>query len=136
SGALLLNRTVQWSTLDTSVADITSTGVLNGKKTGRTGVHVKVDTKTADVPADITPMPVASLVISPTVSSLSVGANAQLAATTRDSDGVVLTDRPVTWASTNAAAATVSATGLVAAMAAGTTSIQATAEGITTSQSL
>src|SRR2546421_8122346 len=51
--------------------------------------------------------------------SVVLGAATQLTATPKDAVGNVLTGRAVTWASSNAAIATVSATGLVTGVAAG-----------------
>src|SRR3989441_370585 len=71
-----------------------------------------------------------------TVSSVSVasatvvtGNTVQLTATPQDANGTPLSGRVVTWASSNPAAATVSASGLVTAVAVGAATITATSEG-------
>ena len=74
---------------------------------------------------------VASVAMSPTAASVSVGSTAQLTATPLDAGGNPLTDRVVTWASNNTAVATVSASGLVTGVAAGSATITATSEGKT-----
>jgi uncharacterized protein YjdB len=75
------------------------------------------------------PAPVASVTVSPPAASLAVGATQQLTAQLKDSTGAVLTDRSVTWTSSNTAVATVSSTGLVTAVAAGNpVTITATSE--------
>jgi len=74
-------------------------------------------------------VPVASVTVSPTAASLTVGATTQLTATAKDSTGTVLTGREVTWASSKAAVATVSASGLVTGLATGSATISATSEG-------
>jgi hypothetical protein len=53
----------------------------------------------------------------------------QLAATTKDSAGGVLTGRAVTWASSNTGVASVNGTGLVTGLLAGSATITATSEG-------
>lgn len=74
----------------------------------------------------------------PTVASVSVvlasptviaGRTTQATATLRDAANNVLSGREVSWTSSNAAAATVSSSGLVTALAAGTVTITATSEG-------
>jgi len=75
------------------------------------------------------PPTVASIAVAPSPGTLLVGSTAQLTATTKDSAGSVLTGRAVTWASSNPAVATVSATGLVTGVAVGSATIMATAEG-------
>src|SRR5256885_4283993 len=71
------------------------------------------------------PPAVASVTAAPTTSSLTVGDTVRLAATGRDASGNVLTDRGVTWASSNPAVATVSRTRLV-------TRVRADAQPVTT----
>ena len=76
------------------------------------------------------PPPVASVVVSPPSSSITVGQTAQLTATTLDATGGSLTNRTVTWSSTNNAVATVSSTGLVTAVTiGGPVTIVASSEG-------
>jgi hypothetical protein len=57
------------------------------------------------------------------------GANVQLSATVRDVDGVVVTDRVVTWTTSSAPVATVSASGVVTGVGSGSVTITATSEG-------
>ena len=75
------------------------------------------------------PAPVASVTVSPSSSTLAIGASTQLAATTLDGSGGVLTGRTVSWTSSNALVATVSSTGFVTALTSGTATITATSEG-------
>ena len=65
--------------------------------------------------------------VSPLSATLSVGETVQLVVTPKDATGGALAERPVTWSSSNPAAATVDATGLVTAVAAGTAAIAAPA---------
>ncbi|PYO63181.1 MAG: Ig domain-containing protein, partial [Gemmatimonadetes bacterium] len=58
------------------------------------------------------PLPVASVSVSPAAPSLTVGATVQLAATPLDASGTPLSGRVVTWATSSAAVATVSGSGL------------------------
>src|SRR5262245_59100718 len=135
SGALLSSVPVSWTSLDTSIVDVTTTGVVRGKKNGQTKVRASAGGKSADAPTDVTPPPVATITIT-APSTLAIGLTNQASATLKDSDGVVITDRTPTWASTNPSIATISATGLIAAVAQGSTAIQATSESVTASQSL
>src|SRR3989475_11603329 len=74
-------------------------------------------------------VPVASVTVSPATASVTVGATSQLTATAKDANGTALSGRVVTWATSNAAVATVSASGLVTGVAAGAATITATSEG-------
>src|SRR6266516_1488826 len=78
----------------------------------------------------ITPPPVASVTVSPASVSLSVGQTLQLSVVLTDSAGDFLTDRPVTWTTSNSAVATVSASGLVTGVTVGTATINATSGGV------
>jgi len=74
-------------------------------------------------------VPVASVTVSPASASLQVGNTVQLAATPKDASGNALSGRVITWATSNAAVATVSVTGLVTGVVAGSATITATSEG-------
>src|SRR5260370_33285899 len=74
-------------------------------------------------------VPVASVVVVSPTATLAVGQTVQLTAIPQDANGNPLTGRVVTRATSNAALATVSASGLVTGVAAGTATITATSEG-------
>jgi len=76
------------------------------------------------------PTPVASVTVSPAVAMLTVGQNVQLTASLKDANGSP-TSGALTWASGNAALATVSASGLVTGLALGSATITATSGGQT-----
>src|SRR5437879_3614015 len=73
---------------------------------------------------------VASVTIGPATATAVVGGARQFTATLQDSAGDVLSDRPVTWESSNTAVATITGSGLATAVAAGTATITATSEGV------
>lgn len=70
-----------------------------------------------------------SVTVAPSRNTLSIGATVQLVAATWGPSGTLLTDRVITWATSDASIATVSATGLVTATGPGAATITATAEG-------
>lgn len=74
-------------------------------------------------------LPVASVSVSPATAGVSVGSTVQLSGTPKDSLGRALTGRTVTWATSNAGVASVSAAGLVTGVGAGTATITATSGG-------
>jgi len=84
----------------------------------------------------LAPAPVARVVLTTPSPSLHVGDTVQLTASLFDAAGNALTGRALTWSSTNAAVAAVSAGGLVTAVAAGATTISATSEGRTGSTAI
>lgn len=74
------------------------------------------------------PIPVASVQVTPAADTVRAGETVTLVATPRDADGNALAGRPVTWGSGNTGVATVNA-GVVTGVAAGTAMISATSEG-------
>jgi hypothetical protein len=72
---------------------------------------------------------VATVAISPQTATVPQGQQTQLTATVTDANGAVVTDRPVSWSSSNQQVATVSTTGVVTAVAPGSATILATSEG-------
>src|SRR5438309_1683154 len=128
---------VSWSV---SSGIITDTSTTSGKHYGRykagadTG-RVKVVAHgnpggTSDTAVvTVTPAPVASVMVSPASASEQVGQSVTLSATTKDAAGNVLSGRTVTWASSNVAVATVSASGVVTGVAAGSATMTAMSEG-------
>src|SRR5207244_10725408 len=73
----------------------------------------------------VSSVPVASVAVSPATANVFVGATTQLSAVTKDAAGSVLSGRVISWTSSNAAIATVSAAGLVTGVAAGSVTITA-----------
>jgi uncharacterized protein YjdB len=120
---------VTWSSSNTAVATISSTGLMTALAAGQATISATGGGKTAAATATVTNVPVASVAVSPTSASLTVGQTAQLTATPEDLSGTPLAGRIVTWATSNAAVATVSTTGLVSAVGAGSATITATSEG-------
>ena len=76
-----------------------------------------------------TPTPVASVSFNIASSSVVVGAALSLSVTLKDASGIALTGRTVTWSTSAANVASVSASGVVTGLAAGVATITATSEG-------
>lgn len=74
---------------------------------------------------------VTSVVVAPATAGLTEGDTVRLAATPRDQSGAAMTGQPVAWATSNAAVASVSASGLVTALTAGSATITAAVGSVT-----
>ncbi len=118
---------VNWSATGGSI----SAGGLYtaGSTTGAYAVTAKSTGISSTATVTVASAPVATVSIAPSSASLFAGGMLQLVATPLDVSGNPLPGRAVTWSTSNAAAANVSATGLVTALAAGSAMITATSEG-------
>ncbi len=82
------------------------------------------------------PAPVASITVTAAQATVVVGASVQMSASTLDAAGNALAGRSVTWSSSDAAVASVSASGSVTGRSPGPVTITATSEGHTGSESI
>ena len=114
----------EWWTLGTEVGQQTMEARAVDATTGNRLVFGQF---TAEATAQ---EPVASVTVTPSISTVEVGKTVTLTATSRGAGGTVLTGRAVTWTSSNTNVARVSATGVVSAFNVGSATITATVEGI------
>jgi uncharacterized protein YjdB len=129
NGNVLTGRTVTWSTSNANVATVSATGRVTAVAAGSAVITATSEGKSGTASVTVRE-PVASVEVTPAASALLVGETVQLTATLRDGDGNILTGRTVTWSTSNASIATVSATGTVTAVGLGTVTITATSEGV------
>ncbi|MEO7997176.1 MAG: Ig-like domain-containing protein [Gemmatimonadaceae bacterium] len=129
NGVVLTDRHVSWTTLNSAIATVNSTGILVATFPGVTTVFANVEGVAASSEVTVRPVPVASVALTPTTVSVTVGDAQQLTAILRDASGSFIAERLIAWTSANVSVATVSATGLVSAVAVGSTTITAVSEG-------
>ena len=129
NGNPLTGRTVTWSSGNSGVATVSASGIVTGVSPGAATITAASEGKSGTAAVTVSSVPVASVAVSPTSASVSVGQTVQLAATPQDANGNPLTGRTVTWSSGNTAVATVSASGLVTGVSAGAATITAASEG-------
>ncbi len=99
-------------------------------------IFVPPQAPAADTSKALPAKPVASVTLSPSTASATVGGTLQLVATMKDSRGFALVGRSVTWATSNVAVASVAGGGLVTGVAPGITTITATSEGMSGTSSV
>lgn len=128
-GQPLPDRTITWSSANTAIATVTAQGVVTAVAPGATTVTATSEGRTAQAAVTITPEPVATVSVAPTLDTLAVGGAQLFVATLRDVDGATLTARPIAWSVNNVSVATVSSTGTVTALAPGTVTVSAVSEG-------
>ncbi|HEV8263322.1 MAG TPA: Ig-like domain-containing protein, partial [Gemmatimonadales bacterium] len=129
SGNPLSGRVVTWATSNAAVATVSGSGLVTGGAAGTATITASSEGKNGTAAITVTVVPVATVTVSPAAASVPVGQTVQLAATPKDASGNPLSGRVVTWATSNAAVATVNGSGLVTGGAAGTATITASSEG-------
>jgi uncharacterized protein YjdB len=129
NGNVLTGRTVTWSS-NNAAASVNGTGLVTGAAAGSAAITATSEGQSGTASVTVSNVPVASVTVSPTSASLLVGQTVQLTATPKDANGNPLIGRTVTWSSSNASIASVSASGLLSgATAGGPVTITATSEG-------
>ena len=121
------DKTVNWSSSDSSIATVDSNGMVIAVKAGQAVITAKAGEKTATCAVMVT-VPVSSITLSESSLTMSKGQSVTLTATVNPEDA---TDKTVTWVSSDKAVATVDQNGKVVAKAGGKTTIIAACGGQT-----
>lgn len=134
AGRTLTGRSVAWTSSNQSVARVDAvTGQVAAVAPGTATISATSEGVSGTAQVTVSAIAVASIEISPGGGSLYAGRSLQLSPTTKDSQGGVLTNRGVTWSSSNSGIAAVTSDGLVSALAFGSATITATSEGVSSS---
>jgi uncharacterized protein YjdB len=139
SNNVLTGRAIAWSSSNTGIATVSSSGLVTAIAIGSAQITATSEGQSGSSTLTVTsspPVPVASVTVALAASSRNPGQTTQATATTRDANNNVLTGRSISWSTSNSSVATVSGSGLVTAVAAGTAQIAATSEGQTGSATL
>jgi uncharacterized protein YjdB len=128
-GGELANRPISWSSADPGIATVNAQGVVTAVTVGVTTVTATSAGRSGTAAITVTPEPVATVSLDPTLDTLAVGTEVALTATARDEDGAVLTGRTVAWSVSDADVALVSSNGVVTARAPGEVTVVAVSEG-------
>ncbi len=132
AGQTITGAAFGWTTSDAAVATVSALGVVTGRMAGSAVISAASGGRSAAAVVTVTtppPVAVASVSVTVNTTTLAVGQATQAVATVYDAQGNVLSGRPVTWTSADAAVASVSAGGLITATGGGSVSISATAGG-------
>jgi uncharacterized protein YjdB len=133
NGNVVPGQTFQWISSNTTVASVSTTGLVTAKVAGSTTITAstagKVGSAAVTVGAPTTIGPVVSVVVSPSSGNITVGFTQQFSATAKDANGNVVPGQTFQWSSTNPTVASVSTAGLVSAKAVGSATITASTAG-------
>ena len=139
SGNVLSGKTAQWSSTNNSVATVDANGRVTAVGAGSASVSATIDGVSGSAGVSVaaaTPVPVASVQVSPANASVAVGGQVAFTAVARDASGNQITGRSTSWASSMPGVATIDASGLASGVAAGSTTITASVDGVTNSTPL
>ena len=128
-GNVVVGRAVRWATSNASIVTVSSAGVVTAVAEGSAMVSATIEGKTGQAEVTVSPVPAASVRLTPRTVVLDAGATRQLTAVALDAGGNTLEGRTVEWSTDAPSVATVSATGLVQAVGPGYADIRATIEG-------
>ena len=114
-----------WSTSDSTIASVDQHGLVRAVGIGSVNIDASIAGVSPKHPARIVvvAVPVATIVIAPTVVSVGVGGAFQFTDTTKDASGRVLTGRTVVWKCSDTTVAKVDQAGLVLAKTWGSATI-------------
>jgi serine/threonine protein kinase/uncharacterized protein YjdB len=131
----VVTRPVTWKSDNDSVATISLEGVLVARSGGSTRISAELDEARAKVTVTIMPAPVAALHISPPPELVTSGDSFALNATPLDRWAGPLSDRIVSWSTSDVRVAVVTAGGWVMTRNPGMVMLSATCEGVSASVS-
>ena len=127
-GHVLSGQAVAWSTSGSSVASVSSSGLVTALALGTAVITASSGSRNGYSTITVIPEPIASISVSPTLDTLLQGETVQLTATLRDATNNIVTGRNVTWISTAPGIASVSSAGLVTGVFDGVSLITASAD--------
>lgn len=128
AGVELTGRSAAWASGSSDIASVSAAGVVTAVGLGTTSVTATVDGVQGSATITVSPAPVATVTLSVDKPVLFIGGTATATAGLRDAAGQPVSNRAVTFTSSNSGVATISETRLITALAAGATTITATSE--------
>ena len=126
AGRPLPDRDIFWTSSDQSVASVTADGTIAAIAAGVATIRATSEGKSGFATVVVTQPPVAAVELDAPTTYLAANDAIQLTARARGEGNVVL-NRPITWSTSDAAIATVDATGKVTGRAPGAVTITAAA---------
>lgn len=130
---VLTGRPITWTSGNPVIASVGLTGLVTGNSLGQASITATCDNSvSASTSAQVTPIPVSSVTITPPGLSIAQGSQGQLQATARDSANNVLSlqGRTVVWTSNNIPVAQVSTQGVVGGSSVGNAEVTVSVDGV------
>jgi len=128
NGNVVTGRALSWESQNTTVATIDQSGTVTGIGSGETLITATLEGKTAQAAIRVL-KPVVSIVATPDSFDLPLGSSRAISVQLVGPGGLALTNRLITWSTSDPSVATVSTTGLVTPIAQGTVTVSINAGG-------
>jgi len=122
-----LDTAVTWTSGDTTVATVSTAGLVTARYGGAAPIMAATPRAVTSVTIAVR-FPVHTVTIAPDTTTILPGDSTRFTAALADTNGVTITGRLVTWASSDPSVATVTALGVARALQAGVTWIRAVSE--------
>ncbi len=136
TGTPVRGRRAAWATNDSTVATVSTRGIVTGVGAGTAVISATIDGKSAESTVIVSRIPVARMTVSGADAPLAIGETVRLTASLFAQDGHRLDGYPVSWTTTNPAVVTVTSEGVMTAVAAGRASIKASSGGQSASRAV
>jgi Tol biopolymer transport system component/uncharacterized protein YjdB len=130
NGFAVQGGTWVWSVTDSSVATVSSEGLVTALESGVTTVRAGLQAFSATAVIEVDQRAASLTLSDDSVAFSAVGATRQLAATVMDSGGAAVSSPEISWSSSDAEIATVSDGGVVRSTGNGTATIFASLDGL------
>ena len=124
-----LSENVAWSSSNSAVASVSSSGVVTAKQAGSATITAAAGGASGSSSLTVAAGAVSNVSVSPGSNSMAAGAQTQLSARLTDGSGSTVSGQSVTWSSSNTSVVTVSSSGLASASHVGTATVTATSNG-------
>jgi hypothetical protein len=122
AGSPVVPASTTWSVIDSTIASVSTAGVVTGRQPGSTSVTLKADGVSATLPVVVLP-PASRVKVVPGVLDLGVGHTIATQAVSFSATGDTLHGRSYTYSIDKPAVASVTASGIVQGIAAGTATL-------------
>jgi hypothetical protein len=129
ANAQLNGRTISYSTSNSAVATITTSGLITAAAPGSVTITATVEGVQGNVNVNVNAVPVFFILITPPNPAVRQGESITLSAQPQNQIGQPLPGRTITWSSANVARATITQAGVVSGITPGNVYIRAATEG-------
>jgi len=110
NGNVLAGRPVSWTTSNALVATVSQAGVVTGLLPGSATITATSGSASGTATVTVVPIPVGTVTVSPSSRSIVQNASTTLTATVKDANGNTMNGQTVTWTTSDATIASLSAT--------------------------